>query len=98
MPPRCRRWTGVLELFPHLRWLPLLLVPYPFCWFRSLLCFRCTAGLGGLPVYFGNIDTLFGHFVERGEFTQFRDDLYHLVGDIIHFFFRIEASETEADG
>src|SRR5665213_1514578 len=49
------------------------------------------------PIHFADVDSLFGHFVERGQFTQALHDFDDAVGDVIHFFRSVEAAEAEAD-
>src|SRR2546427_12048442 len=83
------RWNDELELSLHLpSRLPFL--PFPFCWV-TLPSLRCRARSRGLPLHLGNVDALFGHFVEGRKLSQFADDLNHLVDDIVYFFFRIKA-------
>src|SRR4029077_7288378 len=53
--------------------------------------------LGGLPFHFRNIDSLFGHSVERRKRAELGDDLHHLVDDVVDLLLRVEAPQAEAD-
>src|SRR5882724_6661671 len=57
----------------------------------------CSSPLGCLPFHFRDVDSLFGHFVERRELAQLGDDLNHLVDDVVNFLLRIETAESESD-
>src|SRR6266481_6891262 len=63
----------------------------------SFICHVSSSPLGCLPFHLRNIDSLFSHFVERGELAQLGDDLNHLVDDVLDFLLRVEAAEAESD-
>src|SRR5213078_2474899 len=63
----------------------------------SFICHVSSSPLGCLPFHLGNIDSLFGHFVKRGELAQLGDDLNHLVNDVVDLFLRVETAEAESD-
>src|SRR5439155_969278 len=45
----------------------------------SFICHVVSSSpLGGLPFHFRDVDSLFGHFIERGQFAQLGHHLHHL--------------------
>src|SRR5260370_15223073 len=64
----------------------------------SFICHvLCSSPLSCLPFHFRDIDSLFGHFVERGELAQLGDDLNHLVDDVVYLLLRVETAEAESN-
>src|ERR1700730_1021608 len=55
------------------------------------------SALGCLPVHFRDVDTFLGHFIQRGQLTQFGYHLHHLVDDVVDFLLRVETAEAKAD-